>query len=101
MPLIDENHAAVTESSADFWTNELANAKIILTAVNAAIYAISTANHQSYELDTGQTKQRVTRVDLPALIAQREKLMEQIRQLEKFLGIDNGQPSVIQVVPAW
>jgi len=99
MPLIDDDHAAVTESIEDMWNNELINSRILLAAINTAIYTITTANHQSYELDTGQTKQRVTRADLPSLYQQREKLISIIRSLEISLGL--GTPAIKQVGGYW
>lgn len=99
MPLLDGSHEAASENSLEYWQNELKNSRILLFKVNQAISAITTANHQSYELDTGQTKQRVTRADLPSLIEQRKTLTSEIRNLEMYLG--EGKPSVIQGRPDW
>ncbi|MDD5353063.1 MAG: hypothetical protein PHS93_07890 [Candidatus Omnitrophica bacterium] len=99
MPLIDDDHAAVTETIEDMWNNELINSCILLSALNSAIYAITNTNIQSYELDTGQTKQRVTRADLQALIKQRETLLDSICRLEISLGV--GTPAIKQVGGYW
>jgi hypothetical protein len=81
------------------WSNELINSRILLASLNTAINTITTANHQSYELDTGQTKQRVTRADLPSLYLQRDKLISTIRSLEIALGV--GTPAIKQVGGYW
>jgi len=99
MPLIDDGHASVTETIDDMWNNELINSRILLSALDSAIYAITNTNIQSYELDTGQTKQRVTRADLPALISQRQNLINSIRELEISLGV--GTPAIKQVGGYW
>lgn len=99
MSLLDESHSSNTQTSLEYWQDELKNSRVLLFKINEAIDAISTSNHQSYTLDTGQTSQTVTRVNLPSLISQRDKLIDRISQLEKYLG--EGKPNVIQTRPGW
>lgn len=99
MPIADDTSPAVSETSSEYWSAELLNARDRLYKLNLAISAITTGGHQSYELDTGQSRQRVTRFDLPQLFSQVDDLMEQIRRLEILLG--EGKPTVKQVRPAW
>ena len=99
MSLLDGSHSSNTQTSLEYWQDELKNSRVLLFKINEAISVVSTANHQSYTLDTGQTKQTVTRVDLPSLIVQSDRLIGRIRQLEIYLG--EGKPNVIQTRPDW
>lgn len=99
MPIADDTSPAVSETSSEYWSAELLNARDRLYKLNLAINTLVQGNHQSYLLDSGQSQQRVTRFDLPQLYAEVEKLMEQIRRLEILLG--EGKPTVKQVRPAW
>ena len=97
--IIDPTSPAVDESSDTFWKDELTNLKILLNKVNTAIQTLITGNHASYEIDTGQTTQRVTRQDLEKLSVWRDSLMSSIRDLELKLGV--GKSGVRYVTPAW
>lgn len=99
MALIDETHAINDQTSSEYWQDELKNSRLLLFKINQAINTISTGSHQSYTLDTGQTRQTVTRIDLPSLIEQRDNLIGKIRQLELYLR--EGRPNVKQVRPDW
>lgn len=55
---------------AEFGTYEYYIEKV--QAIDAAIDAMISGGHQSYELDTGQGKQRVSRLDLDKLRKQRD-----------------------------
>jgi len=99
MSLLNETHSSNTQTSLEYWQDELKNSRVLLFKINEAINAISTSNHQSYTLDTGQTSQTVTRVNLPSLIVQRKELLNTIRQIEMYLG--EGKPNVIQTRPDW
>jgi hypothetical protein len=99
MSLLDGSHSSNTQTSLEYWQDELKNSRVLLFNIDEAIKVISTSNHQSYTLDTGQSSQTVTRVNLPSLISQREILINRISQLEKYLG--EGKPSVIQTRPGW
>ena len=99
MPIIDERSSAYNENSTTSWNAQLQNTKILLYNYDRAILALTQAGGvQSYQLDTGQSSQRVTRQDLSQLMEVRNILMQQIKDLELMLGI---RPSVKQIVPAW
>jgi len=99
MSLLDENHSSNTQTSKEYWEDELKNSRVLLFKINEAINTISSNSHQSYTLDTGQSRQTVTRIDLPQLIQQRNNLIDTIRKIELYLG--EGRPNVKQVRPDW
>ena len=100
MPVIDPTNPINDETSCEYWQNELKNSRILLYEINKAIQALTTGGHQSYQLDTGQSSQRVTRFNLNELVAQREALIGQIADLELHPCNSNGK-NVKQVRPLW
>ena len=98
MPLIDDSSPANDQTSREYWEDELKNSRILLYEINKAIQVLSSGNHQSYTLDTGQSRQTVTRLDLNSLFLQRDNLINQISNLENKLGYSK---SVKQVIPLW
>lgn len=84
-------------SSEEYYKNEYNNLRIMLAEYNKAILSVS--NHKSYTLNTGQTTQTVTRHDLTSLTNTRKEILNQIRELELFLGI--GKKGVIKVECGW
>lgn len=99
MSLLDETHSSYTQTSKEYYEDELKNSRVLLFKINEAISTISSGSHQEYTLDTGQSRQTVKRIDLPALIDRRDKLIGHIRQLELYLR--EGRPNVKQVRPDW
>ncbi len=99
MALIDGSHEITTQTTTEFWQDELVNSKVLLVEIEKAILTITQQNHQSYKLNSGQSSQTVTRADLPSLINRRQELIGQIRQIEILLGV--GNPSVITAKPGW
>jgi len=99
MGIIDPDNEIVNESSCEYWQNELVNTKILLNEIDKAILAITKTNIESYTIDTGQSRQTVTRVNIPALIQQKSSLQNTINSLELKLGV--GQPAVKQVIPGF
>lgn len=97
--IIDPTNPIVTESSCDYWQDELINTRILLSEINKAIQALTIGNHSRYELDSGQTRQTVSRLDLDKLTTQRNDLLSQIDDLEKKCGI-NGRGTII-ARPYW
>lgn len=69
-----------------FWSDQLTAAKAMVTAYNAAILAFATSNIQSYQLDTGQTRQLVSRAALSTLKNTRDSLLSEVAGLEARLG---------------
>jgi hypothetical protein len=100
MPIIDDNSPVLNQTSCEYWQDELKNARIILYEVNKAIQALTEKGHQSYTLDTGQSVQKVTRLDLDSLYNQRQILYGQIADLELH-PCNKTNNSVIQGRPGW
>lgn len=100
MSIIDPTSPVVNQTSCQYWQDELINSRILLNKIDLAIQTISSGNHQSYKLDTGQSVQTVTRIDLNALSAQRNNLINQIAALELHPCNSNGS-NVKQVRPGW
>ena len=98
--LIDKNSEAVTESSQTTWHDMLSNAKILLDAIDRAIYELTTTNISEYTLNTGQDSQTVRRADLGTLYSRRKDLINQIATLEARLGI-GGCRQVRQILPGF
>jgi hypothetical protein len=78
-------------------TAEIATSKALLAAMNAAITALADPTVKSYDIDTGQGQQKVTRHDLPMIMNQRRALMNEICTMEARLK-GNG---VVMGVPGW
>lgn len=95
--LLDGNLANV--SGNEYWQEKLANARALLDKVEAAIYSLSQNEVSEYTLDTGQNRQTVKRQDLGSLHVQREKLLSQIDQLERKLGLHGS--AARQIVPGF
>lgn len=99
MAVIDPNSPVIGESCSTFWSDQLTNKKILLYNVQLAILQLETGKIQSYQLDTGQTSQRVTRQNISELYKAETDLLSDIRDLELKLGLcDKG---TIQVRPNW
>ena len=88
----------IPTDSDDFLQAQYEDQKIIVTSYAAAINALLTGKVQSYELDTGQTRQRVTKFDIAELQEAYKIALSQLREFEAALGIGR---SVVTVVPAW
>ena len=95
MPNIDSTSPANNQTHAQYTQDDLKNARILLYNTELALDALITGNHQSYELDTGQGKQRVTRLSIPELTSQMEYLESKIARLELYLGERQGSTQII------
>ena len=79
-----------------YWSDQLTKAKALAAALFDAITALSIGGIQSYELDTGQTKQRVTKLDLTALQTQLDSVLNLVATLEARVngsGVVTGRPA--------
>jgi hypothetical protein len=94
---LDDKNGIAKLSSREYYENELINLRIILAEYDRAILNVS--SHKSYTLNTGQTTQTVTRQDLSALTNTRLSILNQIRNLEIFLG--KGDKATVKVEPRW
>jgi len=103
MALINDAHATLAEDQQKFWDDALKNTRILFFELDKAIYALTQDNTKSYNMNTGSNMVNVTLHDLPSLIDRREKLKQQIEELEEKLGIPqiNEQLKLFQGIPAW
>ena len=69
----------------DFLLEQVPAIKAKIVAYNAAIVGIASGAIQSYELDTGQSRQKVTKVNLSVLEDTVAALMNQLTTLEARL----------------
>lgn len=82
---------------ADTLTQTITDTKAILAALSAAILALADPTVESYTLDTGQTVERVLRVDLPRLITTRQSLQNELCTLQ---ARQTGSGALLSV-PRW
>ena len=78
--------------------DEYKNLKNLVFKYDEAISALLTGTHQSYQLDSGQTMQRVTRLDLATLQQQRDVMSTRLGTLALRLRKTIGTK---QVAPGW
>lgn len=76
---------------------EIIVTKAILAAIGAAFLAIADSTISSYSLDDGQTTQRASRENIPALLEQRRLLMNELCMMQARLTGGNVSHST----PAW
>lgn len=80
-----------------FLQERIAATKALIIVYEDAVTALVTGGVQRYELDTGQSVQRVTKIDVPKLNAQLDGLYNRLATQEARL---NGS-GVVTVRPAW
>ena len=85
-------------SSRQFWLNRIIKTKELIIAWEDAELQLSAGSVQSYTIDTGQTRQTVTRADLSSIRTQVDSLMNRLVTLEARIGLGGA---VINVRPAW
>jgi hypothetical protein len=83
MPLLP---GATCESLTEYYNNELCNLQKLVYQYEVALSALLTGTHQSYEIDTGQSRQRVTRLDIDDLQKTLQNMRTRLAELELFLG---------------
>lgn len=101
MARLDDPDGVGELASCDFWDDQLFNLKVLLNNVLKAIDALTLGSHASYELDTGQSKQRVTRLDLDRLNAQVDDYTHRISDLELKLGKSCNGDGTSVITPGW
>ncbi len=79
-------------------SDEYNNLKNLVFKYDEAISALLTGGHASYQIDTGQTMQRVTRLDLAMLQEKRDIAENKLNTLALRLRKTAG---VVQAVPRW
>jgi hypothetical protein len=80
-----------------FWLDRIEKTKLLIIAWEDAMLALSAGGVQSYTLDTGQTRQTVTKADLGTIKNTIDSLLNRLVTLEARIG--NG--GVVIVRPAW
>lgn len=78
--------------------DEYQNLKNLIFKYDEAISALLTGGHGSYLIDTGQTQQRVTRLNLAELQSTRKSMMSELSTLAVRL---RKTPGTKQAVPRW
>lgn len=83
----------LNKDSRDLWKEQLANDRLILSQIDAAISAFTQFTLEEngiaeYTIDTGQDRQTVKRSDYQSLYSWRSKLVAEIAQLERSLGMN-------------
>ena len=71
------------------WADQLTVLRALVVAYNAALLAFATSNIQSYQLDSGQTRQLVTRAQLATLRDTRNDLLNDLSVLEGRVNCSN------------
>ena len=92
----------MTISSDDtVWlTQQVTLTEQAIAAINAAIIALA-GGAQSYELDTGQTRERVTKANLGELASSLKTLFQQRQTYRSMLGLPNAIGQQIHVIPGF
>jgi len=80
-----------------FEIDQIAVLETIITAYNAAIIALTTGGIESYTMDTGQSRQTVTKQNLNKMRADRQSLMNE-RSTLKIRCYGGGS---ITMRPGW
>lgn len=82
----------LNKDSRDIWIEQLANDRLILGKIDAAIAYFNSPEGADgiaeYTIDTGQDRQTVKRTDISNLMSWRSKLIAEIAQLERSLGMN-------------
>jgi len=80
-----------------FWQDRLVATEALIAAYEDAVTALVAGQIQSYELDTGQGKQKVTKLDVAKLQDQIDSLYN--RRATLYARVNGG--GVVQGRPAW
>lgn len=73
-------------NDSQFWQDQITAVKALITAYNAAILAVTVGGVQSYTLDTGQSRQTVTKYDIDKMNETLNSLLNRLATLEARLG---------------
>lgn len=74
------------DPSDTFWSDQLAAAKLSAARIQAAIDALTIGGVQTYQLDTGQTRQLVSKFNLPGLNAVLLSTLNRVATLQARIG---------------
>lgn len=81
-----------------FLLDQITETETIIININTAINVLLSGKHQSYELNTGQTSQRVTRLNIDELRKMRTAYITERDDLRSACGLNS---SVITVLPGY
>jgi hypothetical protein len=87
-----------SESYLQHLENEYQNLKTLVFQYDEAISGLLSRRIQSYEIDTGQNRTRVTQIDLPELQKLRDMTAARLSELAARLGKTRSTP---QIRPGW
>jgi hypothetical protein len=93
MPKLTSTYTFETNET-DYNLNEIQNLKVLIHTYDLAIQALISGRHGSYELDSGMSKQRVTRLDLGMLIDTRNKLIDELESRQGAAGLNRNAVTV-------
>lgn len=95
MPALPDNNE---ETYLEHLENEYQNLKNLVFKYDEAISAILTGGHDSYQLDTGQSSQRVTRANIGTIQIARDTAATRLGTLAVRLRKTAGTK---QAIPYW
>ena len=84
------------DDSEQYWRDRIATVKALIDAYDAALLALGTGAVQQYSLDTGQTRQTVTKANMATLRDTRDGLLDEPVGLQARCGGGGSR-----VVPGW
>ncbi len=67
--------------SSTYWSDRLATVQALIVKYDAALLALG-SGVQQYSLDTGQTRQTVTKANITSLATTRQSLLNELSTLE-------------------
>lgn len=88
----------------EFIRERITTTKSIIEAIEAAILALTTDKVQSYDLDTGQNRSKVTKLDVPRLNQELSRLYARVKAWCEEIDEDDsgvGSGNVVEVRPSW
>jgi len=77
-------------------TTRIAEVESLISIVNTGITELISSGHQSYELDTGQSTQRVQRLSLQQLREMRKQFYEELNELNSIAGNNRNAVTMSQ-----
>lgn len=72
----------MTCNDRQYWIDRIAKVKALIEKYDDALLALGTGGVQSYQLDTGQTRQMVTKANITSLSNVRDSLLNELTTLQ-------------------
>ena len=89
MPIIPNTYT-LESTYAESNLNEIQNLRVLIHTFDLAIHHLVANRHGSYEIDTGQNRQRVTRLNLPELVDTRSRLITELESRMSVAGLSRN-----------